>query len=131
VAGHKDPVPCARAGDLGCTASFPGSGWAAARAQEQGWFHSRQEQQSYCPEHVPGWVAGWRERQAKPKIRKTFARLPALARCHDCGWGQLEAGPEDADLARLKEAAFQHADGESHRVTVTTTQTLVLEPLPG
>lgn len=60
---QDSPVRCARA-DEGCTASFPGSKWHAIRAGGQGWFFSREDDAAYCPEHVPEWVAAWRESKA-------------------------------------------------------------------
>lgn len=125
-------VRCARAADLGCAATYPGSGHAAQRASEEGWFHSRQDDASYCPEHVPDWVPAWRaSRASRRKVVKTYARMPAVAVCLDpgCGWA-ASAGADDAELARLREEAFQHARGQVHKVTVTTSQVLTLEPSP-
>lgn len=55
---------CARSEDLGCTASFPGSKFAAIKAGADGWFFSRETDEAYCPPHVPEWVAAWRARKA-------------------------------------------------------------------
>lgn len=68
----ENPVTCARQADLGCEASIPGSRHDQIRAQEAGWFFSRQESAAYCPDHVPDWVAGWRKRQqAKRALPRT------------------------------------------------------------
>lgn len=58
------PVTCVRREDLGCPVSFPGSKFAAIKAQGEGWFFAK-DGIAYCPEHVPEWVAAWRERRRK------------------------------------------------------------------
>ncbi len=65
-----NPVRCARQGDLGCTASFPGSKFDAIAAGVEGWFFSRGTDDAFCPEHIPDWVAGWRARQQPPVRRE-------------------------------------------------------------
>lgn len=128
--GHRES--CARAEDLGCTASFPAGKFDAIRASEAGWFRSREEHKWFCPEHVPDWVPAWRASLAsRRKVVKTYDRMPAVAVCLDpgCGWA-ASAGADDAELAQLREEAFQHARGQVHKVTVTTSQVLTLEPSP-
>lgn len=58
-----NPVFCARRDDLGCTASRPGSKHDAIRAAAEGWFDSQKTGESFCPAHVPEWVAQWRARK--------------------------------------------------------------------
>ena len=47
-----------------CEKPGPKNRWENTRAQTEGWFLQRNGD-VYCPEHVPGWVAGWRARQAE------------------------------------------------------------------
>jgi len=46
-----------------CTASVPGAKWARIKATKQGWIFLKNGE-SYCPEHLPEWVEGWRLRRA-------------------------------------------------------------------
>lgn len=46
----------------GCVASHNNDRWSRVRAHEAGWFESRRGG-SFCPEHVPDWVAGWRAKR--------------------------------------------------------------------
>jgi hypothetical protein len=122
------PVYCARKGDLGCTATHPGSRFDAIKADEAGWFHSKAEG-AFCPGHVPGWVPAWRERQAarQHEVKGSFTRLPAVLKCSGCRL-QVTEESEDPDLLRaLRAVAFEHGRQTGHRVTVTTTQELTVE----
>lgn len=47
----------------GCEHSFKPHRWAPERQKESGWFHQR-DGKSWCPAHVPDWVAGWRKSKA-------------------------------------------------------------------
>jgi len=123
-------VYCARRGDLGCTASYLSSKFAAIRAGEAGWFSSRAEELDYCPDHVPDWVPAWRAKQEKLKFKVdgSFSALPAVLRC---AAGDLEgtADGEDEELVKtLRARAFQHGRETGHTVTVTTTHELTVEP---
>jgi hypothetical protein len=69
-------VRCARQEDLGCPARFPGSKFDAIDAGVEGWFFSRQDDLAYCPEHVPGWVPGWRARKSAGPPRPRSLELP-------------------------------------------------------
>ncbi|QIG58211.1 hypothetical protein SEA_SKOG_59 [Gordonia phage Skog] len=61
--GYPVPeVPCA---EEGCMASFKSHRHGQIQAHKNGWFHSRAEQVSWCPEHVPEWVAGWRAKKQR------------------------------------------------------------------
>jgi hypothetical protein len=62
-----NPVYCARKTDLGCTATHPGSKHDAIKAQQGGWFNSKKTGVSFCPAHVPDWVAAWRAKQAEER----------------------------------------------------------------
>jgi hypothetical protein len=72
----EHPVTCTRQADLGCPASFPGSKHDAIAAAEAGWFFSFKDDAAYCPEHVPGWVPGWRERKQAGPPRRRVLELP-------------------------------------------------------
>ena len=39
-----------------------GHRWGKIRAQDKGWFFAKTGH-VYCPDHVPDWVAAWRERR--------------------------------------------------------------------
>ena len=41
--------------------------WNIMRAEREGWFFQK-DGTTYCPEHVPAWVAGWRARQTEKKV---------------------------------------------------------------
>ena len=57
-----------------CPASVPGSKWAHVKATaEQGWLFLKNGE-TYCPDHLPEWVAAWR-------ARKTEAAQKRLPRC--------------------------------------------------
>lgn len=45
-----------------CTATIKSHRWAQIRASDHGWFFGRNGD-VFCPEHVPDWVAAWRERR--------------------------------------------------------------------
>jgi hypothetical protein len=126
----ENPVPCARAKDLGCTASHPSGRWGAIRADRDGWFHSLAEEKAFCPEHVPDWVPAWRARQAAKlhKVKGSFTRLsPALA-CTGCKLHQAPDGDDPELLRELRDAAFEHARQTGHKVTVTATEEWTVEP---
>ena len=57
------------AGQEACGASFVSrSKWDDIRAQNDGWFSSRQKPGVWwCPKHVPDWVPAWRARKAAEK----------------------------------------------------------------
>lgn len=44
----------------GCTAAHKSDRWNNSKAQKLGWFMQRNGD-SWCPDHVPEWVAQWRE----------------------------------------------------------------------
>lgn len=44
---------------LGCKRKIKNYRWARIKASNT-WFHS-QDGQSFCPDHLPKWVAEWRE----------------------------------------------------------------------
>jgi len=46
-----------------CPASFVPHYWGKIRADKAGWFLQK-DGTSYCPDHVPGWVAGWRAKKS-------------------------------------------------------------------
>jgi hypothetical protein len=121
------PVHCARRDDLACTASFPGSKWAAVKAGSEGWFFSRAEDKAYCPAHEPDWVPAWRARRGQARVTTGFEREPALAVCRTCVWSEEAVSIEDLDYQALRERAFGHAK-TGHLVTVTTRQVLTLTP---
>lgn len=85
--GKRDPdwgthqtsfVTCAQEG---CENKHPNHYWGNVKAHDEGWFASRQEHKSWCPEHVPEWVPEWRARQQAKKdkagayalLEETFA----------------------------------------------------------
>lgn len=129
-------VHCARQDDLGCTASHPGDKFSAIRAGEAGWFRSRQTDEEFCPEHVPGWVPAWRERQkrARRKVRTTFEKRPASVACSGCQHfsESLEIPDDDRKAAEvlksLRVRVHDHAYRTGHVVTVTTVQVMTFEP---
>jgi hypothetical protein len=45
-----------------CDASFLNHYWGKIRAHEAGWFMG-QNGLNACPQHVPSWVAGWRQKK--------------------------------------------------------------------
>jgi hypothetical protein len=129
----EHPVYCARREDLGCTASHPRSRFDDIKANEAGWFSSYQERQSYCPDHVPDWVPGWRESRARRKfeVNGFVSSAPAVLKCVA---GDLEGTADggDEELVRaLRARAFAHARETGHVVTVTTTHVLTLAPAGG
>jgi len=72
----ENPVSCARQGDLGCAASFPGSKYDAIQAAAGGWFFSQKTDEAFCPEHEPAWVAGWRAAKHSGPPRRRAMELP-------------------------------------------------------
>jgi hypothetical protein len=126
----EHPVPCARHGDLGCKASHPSSRWDAMKADRDGWFHSYQEECAYCPAHVPEWVPAWRAKRAAAlhKVRKSVTGLPSEVRCSGCDLS-LSEKPVDADAeAELRDLVWQHARSTGHKITLTTTREMTVEP---
>jgi hypothetical protein len=118
------PVSCCRAG-LGCTASHPGGKWAAVKADADGWFHSKAEDQAYCPDHIPDWVSAWRARQ---KVERTFEKLPSQTACAGCGFSEVVEEDTSEALSAQRRRAADHVVGTRHVVTVSTFQRLTLEP---
>ena len=129
----EHPVFCARREDLNCTASHPGSRWDAMKADRGGWFHSYQEEQAYCPDHVPDWVPAWREKRAAKlhKVRRSVTGLPTVVRCSGCGLHRTEESDDPEAQAEARDMAWQHARQAGHTVTVTTTREMTVEPADG
>lgn len=127
----EHPVFCARRKDLDCQASHPSSRWDAMRADRAGWFHSYQEEQAYCPAHVPSWVPAWRAKQEARlhKVGKTFTKLPTVVKCDGCALHRTEESEDPEALAEIRDLAYLHARKTGHRVTVTTTAELTVEPV--
>lgn len=123
----EHPVYCARREDLNCQASHPGSRWDSIKADGEGWFHSKAEECAYCPAHVPAWRAARAARLHK--VKKTFTREPAVLKCDAGDLERTEAGEDPDTLAALRDVAREHARETGHRVTVTTTQTMTVEPV--
>lgn len=46
----------------GCEESYRDHGWRATKAHKDGWFLAK-DGSSFCPAHVPEWVAAWRRRK--------------------------------------------------------------------
>jgi hypothetical protein len=124
----RPPVTCTRT-DLGCTASHPDSKFDCIRAVEAGWFHSKVQDEAFCPGHLPEWVPGWRAQQAKlqHEVRGSYTRLPAVLRCSGCKLEQTETDTAPEFLKALNAQAYQHGRETGHTVTVTTTQVLTIE----
>lgn len=127
---RENPVFCARRDD-GCTASHPSGKWGTMAADKAGWFHSKAEECAYCPEHVPDWVSGWRAKQAARlhKVKGSFTRLPAVLACSGCDLARTEDSEDPEVLRALRDVAFEHGRQSGHKVTVTTTQELTVEPV--
>lgn len=126
----ENPVFCARGGD-GCTASHPSGKWGTMAADKAGWFHSKAEECAWCPEHLPDWVPAQRAKQAARlhKVKGSFTKLPAVLKCAGCKL-QITEESEDPDMLRaLRAVAFEHGRQSGHKVTVTTTQELTVEPV--
>lgn len=49
-----DVVKCTQEG---CEATFKNHRWGKIKADD--WFHQK-DGKSYCPKHIPEWVANWR-----------------------------------------------------------------------
>lgn len=47
----------------GCTNRFADHVWGARNAQKAGWF-CQKDGTNFCPNHIPDWVAEWRNRSA-------------------------------------------------------------------
>jgi hypothetical protein len=45
-----------------CVAEAPDHKWGKIRAQSSGWFSS-EDNEHFCPIHVPDWVVAWRDRK--------------------------------------------------------------------
>lgn len=125
----EHPVFCA-VRDKGCTASHPSGRWGTIAADSAGWFHSKAEECAYCPEHVPDWVPAWRAKQAARlhKVKGSFTRQPAALACAGCDLSRTEPDEDPDALRALRDVAFEHGKRFGHRVTVTTTQELTVEP---
>ncbi len=100
------------------------------KADRAGWFHSYQEEQAYCPVHVPDWVPAWRAKQEAKlhKVEKSFTKLPAVLKCGGCKLTWTEPGENPELLAEIRDLAYLHARKTGHRVTVTTAQELTVGP---
>ena len=127
----ENPVFCAHRVQ-GCAASHPSSKWGAMKADREGWFHSREEEAAYCPEHVPDWVPAWREKQAalKFKVDSTYVRLPATLQCQGCSLVDTAEDPDnDEQVKDLRARGFEHAKKTGHLVVIGTAQVLTIEPV--
>lgn len=60
----KAPIKCANPSCNNTMGSH-----ALAVIKTSGWFHQR-DGTSWCPEHIPEWVAKWREDKAESKARR-------------------------------------------------------------
>lgn len=45
-----------------CAAAVENHRWGRTKAA--GWFFTRDDDQAWCPEHVPDWVAEWRAKRS-------------------------------------------------------------------
>lgn len=62
----KPPTPLAHCSKPGCDATFKDHHWGAKKAQADGWFLQKNDDK-WCPEHNPPWVAEWRAKQARKR----------------------------------------------------------------
>lgn len=125
-------VFCARREDLGCTASYQDNKFASIRAHDAGWFRSYQEEKSYCPDHLPEWVPGWRAAQAAKKfeVEGAFSVTPTVLHCTGCDDLDEEEAGRDPDAVReLRARGFEHAKETGHTVTVSSSDILTIEPV--
>lgn len=44
-----------------CTNKIPDNYWSKTKNSD--WFFSREQQKSFCPDHIPEWVEEWRWRK--------------------------------------------------------------------
>lgn len=49
--------------DPGCERTRAAHRWGSIKAHDAGWFELK-DGTTWCPEHTPDWVAGWRARKA-------------------------------------------------------------------
>lgn len=52
-----DEIKCA---SKDCQATIKNNKWDRIRGGVTGWFFSKDKDESFCPVHVPQWVADWR-----------------------------------------------------------------------
>lgn len=57
--------------------------WARIKAADEGWFFQK-DGSTWCPDHNPPWVAGWRARKLE---RPNLSEVQHTSECdHDTGW---------------------------------------------
>lgn len=61
MSSPTDPQQCAQ---VGCEETFMPHHWGNIRAQNDGWFLQKNGD-AWCPDHIPEWVAEWRQRTQK------------------------------------------------------------------
>lgn len=126
----ENPVYCAMRESLGCPASHPSGRWGSQKAANEGWFASRQDELSYCPEHVPDWVPAWRAQQAAKKyeVMSGVSVAPAVLACAEGDLDETtDTEPAEDTVKALRARAFEHGRQTGHTVTVFTARTLTVE----
>jgi hypothetical protein len=128
-------VHCARARDLGCTATRPEHKFGAIRAQEAGWFTSKETGDSFCPDHLPGWVPAWRAKKAvrKFEVDGAYTDLPAVLKCAQGDLADvIQPVSDDAEwqamVKDLRARAFAHGRETGHVCTVIDARVLTVSP---
>ena len=58
--GETDGVPC--------ESKIKNHRWGRTKAE--GWFHSRQLDEIFCPLHIPAWVGEWRAKKEGAHARR-------------------------------------------------------------
>lgn len=77
------PEPDHRCKQPDCTATIPKAHkWAKIKSA---WFISKDEKEAWCPDHLPEWVAGWREKQKQGKADPKQGTILMVADCTTCG----------------------------------------------
>jgi len=61
---HEIPLKSCAVED--CEETYRPHMWGSIKAHDRGWFLQK-DGTAWCPQHVPEWVAEWREREAKKK----------------------------------------------------------------
>lgn len=56
VEPHQDEIRCSH---RSCQASIKNHAWGKIKSSDTGWFHQKNGA-SWCPDHIPAWVASWR-----------------------------------------------------------------------